>query len=147
MPPKQRTVSLISASKVWDCIVFGPPASSSHFDLYPSTCGLPSGKSTKRISAAGRITSYNVCYTKLLRHLRPLLTRHNIPMIVDPKPVHADLFKGATIITPNHHEAEKMSGVTISDEDSLYLAAEILRKKLDSKAVLITRGEARNNFV
>lgn len=90
------------------------------------------------------ISDYNkgVICSHLLDHLRPLLTRHNIPMIVDPKPVHADLFKGATIITPNHHEAEKMSGVTISDEDSLYLAAEILRKKLDSKAVLITRGEA-----
>lgn len=83
-----------------------------------------------------------VICSRLMDHLRPLAGRHHIPMIVDPKPVHADLFKGATIITPNHHEAEKMSGVTIHDEDSLLLAASSLLRKLDSTAVLITRGEA-----
>ena len=79
---------------------------------------------------------------RLMDHLRTLLNRHRIPMIVDPKPVHAELFREATIITPNHHEAEKMSGVTIDDDQTLLKAATTLLQKLDSTAVLITRGEA-----
>jgi len=79
---------------------------------------------------------------QLMDHLRRLVSLHHVPMIVDPKPIHTDLFHGATIITPNHHEAEKMSGVTIVDDESLYQAATALLQKLDSTAVLITRGEA-----
>jgi len=79
---------------------------------------------------------------EVMDHVRQKLQNCAIPMIVDPKPVHRDLFKGATIITPNHHEAEKMSGVSISDDNTLLQAATILKKKLNSDAVLITRGEA-----
>lgn len=79
---------------------------------------------------------------RLMDHLRRLVSRHHVPMIVDPKPSHATLFKGATIITPNHREAEKMSGVTICDDESLFQAAAALLQRLDSTAVLITRGEA-----
>jgi rfaE bifunctional protein kinase chain/domain len=82
-----------------------------------------------------------VC-ARLMDHLRRLVSRHHVPMIVDPKPIHAALFKGATIITPNHREAEKMSGVTICDDESLFQAAAALLQRLDSTAVLITRGEA-----
>jgi rfaE bifunctional protein kinase chain/domain len=82
-----------------------------------------------------------VC-ARLMDHLRRLVSRHHVPMIVDPKPIHAALFKGATIITPNHREAEKMSGVTICDDESLFQAAAALLQRLHSTAVLITRGEA-----
>jgi len=94
--------------------------------------------------AAVIISDYckGVICAPLMDHVRRLAGSHQIPLIVDPKPVHADLFKGATIITPNHHEAEKMSGVTIDDDESLFRAAATLLRKLDSRAVLITRGEA-----
>lgn len=86
--------------------------------------------------------SKGVICKQLMDHLRLLLNQYHLPMIIDPKPSHADLFKEATIITPNHHEAEMMSGVPIVDEQSLFAAAANLRKRLNSAAVLITRGEA-----
>lgn len=90
------------------------------------------------------VSDYNkgVICAPLMDHLRDKLRQHPIPMIVDPKPFHADLFHDATIITPNNHEAELMSGIEINNPESLLQAAEILLKKLNSTAVLITRGEA-----
>ncbi len=65
-----------------------------------------------------------------------------IPVVVDPKPDQPDRFKGATIITPNHLEAEKITGLQITSDQDLVQAAEILRTKFSCEAVLITRGEA-----
>lgn len=66
----------------------------------------------------------------------------SLPLIVDPKPVNAHLFSGATVITPNNFEAAKISGIEITSEDSLFAAARTIKKMLACKAVLITRGEA-----
>lgn len=64
-----------------------------------------------------------------------------IPLIVDPKPKNMPCFVGATIITPNHHEACQMAAMQIHDERSLVAAARQIRDDLGCKAVLITRGE------
>jgi D-beta-D-heptose 7-phosphate kinase/D-beta-D-heptose 1-phosphate adenosyltransferase len=64
-----------------------------------------------------------------------------IPLIVDPKPKNMPCFVGATIITPNHHEACQMAAMQIHDELSLVAAARQIRDDLGCKAVLITRGE------
>ncbi len=65
-----------------------------------------------------------------------------IPVVVDPKPDQPDRFVGATIITPNHLEAEKLSGMSIRTEEDLHQAARILCDRFACRAVLITRGEA-----
>lgn len=79
----------------------------------------------------------------LMDHLRDrLLGYPDIPLIVDPKPCQPERFRGATIITPNHNEAEQLSGIRIIDDTTLRAAGEALLHKLDSQAVLITRGEA-----
>ena len=79
----------------------------------------------------------------LMDFLRQRLSQHpNIPLIIDPKPCQPERFHGATIITPNHHEAEQLSGIKIIDETTLLAAGEKLIHDLDSNAVLITRGEA-----
>jgi D-beta-D-heptose 7-phosphate kinase/D-beta-D-heptose 1-phosphate adenosyltransferase len=65
-----------------------------------------------------------------------------IPVVVDPKPDQSARFVGATIITPNHLEAEKMSGLPITNEQELIEAATVLLHKFSCEAVLITRGEA-----
>lgn len=89
------------------------------------------------------VSDYNkgVICGELMDHLRPLLKKHTIPMIVDPKPGHPEFFKGATIITPNNLETKLMSGMDISDSESLLAAATKLKTEIDSEAVLITRGE------
>ncbi|MGV1098467.1 D-glycero-beta-D-manno-heptose-7-phosphate kinase [Thiovibrio sp. JS02] len=78
----------------------------------------------------------------LMDQLRGRLKKRKIPMIVDPKPQHPERFRGATIITPNHHEAERMSGMSIRSEADLQTAAHLLQKQLNCDSVLITRGEA-----
>jgi len=90
------------------------------------------------------ISDYNkgIINMTLMDYLRAKLKDRDIPMIVDPKPNQAERFHGATIITPNNHEAELMAGMTIKTDADLEAAAHKLQKKLNSKAVLITRGEA-----
>ncbi len=82
--------------------------------------------------------------TTLHRLLHDARLRHNkkLPLIVDPKPANMHYFIGATVITPNHHEAARMSGVVIEDERSLLAAARQIREEISCEAVLITRGEA-----
>lgn len=65
-----------------------------------------------------------------------------IPVVVDPKPNHPERFYGATLITPNHLEAEKMSGMAIGSIEDLRKAAGLLLEKTGCQAVLITRGES-----
>lgn len=70
------------------------------------------------------------------REQRPL------PLIVDPKPANIHFFVGATVMTPNHHEAMQIAGLRIDDERSLMAAARHIRDDIGCGAVLITRGEA-----
>jgi rfaE bifunctional protein kinase chain/domain len=65
-----------------------------------------------------------------------------LPLVVDPKPSNLRYFVGATVITPNHHEASQMSGIRIDDEHSLLAAARQIRDDIGCEAVLVTRGEA-----
>lgn len=90
------------------------------------------------------ISDYNkgMISQALMDHLKNCMAGHKkIPLIVDPKPEQPQRFQGATIITPNNHEAELMSGIKITDEQSLRKAAQALQKNLGSDAVLVTRGE------
>jgi D-glycero-beta-D-manno-heptose-7-phosphate kinase len=65
-----------------------------------------------------------------------------IPVVVDPKPSEPERFYGASLITPNHLEAEKMSGMTIASIEDLREAAQLLLDQSRCQAVLITRGES-----
>ncbi len=64
-----------------------------------------------------------------------------IPVIVDPKVPHIDYYAGATLVTPNHVEAESATNMRIESHDDARRAAESLRKRLGVENVLITRGE------
>ncbi len=68
--------------------------------------------------------------------------QRQFPLVVDPKPSNMHRFVGSTIVTPNHHEAEIISGMAITDEQSLSVAARQIREQIDCSSVLITRGEA-----
>ena len=61
---------------------------------------------------------------------------------VDPKVGNFNLYKGATLITPNLKEAAEGSGVEVTDEATLLEAGRSLMKKLSLPYVLITRGES-----
>ncbi|MDO8281404.1 MAG: D-glycero-beta-D-manno-heptose-7-phosphate kinase [Thermodesulfovibrionia bacterium] len=69
------------------------------------------------------------------------ITRSKVFISADPKVGHFNYYKGVSIITPNLNEASFGSGVDIKDEETLLEAGNVLMKKLQSDAVLITKGD------
>jgi len=65
---------------------------------------------------------------------------HGIPLFVDPKVPDAERYRGATVITPNHHEAELMAQRRVRSADDAREVARILHTRTGA-SVLITRGE------
>ena len=60
-------------------------------------------------------------------------------VIVDPKSSNFELYKGATIITPNQFEVEKAAPIKIQDKLDLDRAAEYLLNLTHAKSLLVTR--------
>jgi D-beta-D-heptose 7-phosphate kinase/D-beta-D-heptose 1-phosphate adenosyltransferase len=64
-----------------------------------------------------------------------------IPSLVDPKVPHIDYYAGASLITPNHHEASAVTLARIRTAEEARTAAQRFRERARCDAVLITRGE------
>ena len=82
-----------------------------------------------------------VVTARLMKALRALATRQDVPLLVDPKVRHFERYRGATVVTPNQGEAEQATGVRIRDEADLRAAGEKILRRLECGAALITRGE------
>ena len=67
--------------------------------------------------------------------------RARIPVLIDPKVPHVDYYHGATLITPNHHEAEAVAHMRIRSDEEAREAARRFRERAGCGHVLITRGE------
>jgi rfaE bifunctional protein kinase chain/domain len=82
------------------------------------------------------------------------------PVCVDPKPVNIDLFRGASLVSPNEAEALSAAGTTnsgatappadrptaasgaaLSTPAPVLRAGRLLREQMEADAVFITRGE------
>ena len=75
------------------------------------------------------------------RQIIPLARRRKKTIVVDPKVHHFHLYKGATVVTPNHHEAAAFARFRLREgEDPDEVGRELLQK-LEVHAVLVTRGE------
>ena len=64
------------------------------------------------------------------------------PLLVDPKIPHLDCYAGASLVTPNHQEAEAATHRRIRSDEEARSAALDFRARARCEAVLITRGEA-----
>ncbi len=64
-----------------------------------------------------------------------------VPVLVDPKIPHVHYYRGATLVTPNHHEAEVATHRRIRSADDAVGAAGAFREVAGCLDVLITRGE------
>ena len=67
--------------------------------------------------------------------------RHGIPVTVDPKVPHSDYYRGATLVTPNHHEAEAITHMRVRGDEDVTLCAQRVAEVTGCENVLITRGE------
>ncbi|HEX9424555.1 MAG TPA: D-glycero-beta-D-manno-heptose-7-phosphate kinase [Pyrinomonadaceae bacterium] len=63
------------------------------------------------------------------------------PVLIDPKIRNFSHYRPASLITPNHHEALRMTNLEADSDDGLHQAARIIRQNLSCDAVLITRGD------
>lgn len=77
----------------------------------------------------------------LMASLLAVAEELKIPVAVDPKPPNFPFYKGAFVITPNHHEAAAFCGFGVSDPKGLLKAGKKMLRDLNCSAVLITRGK------
>lgn len=77
---------------------------------------------------------------RILKSVLPL-AYERIPVLIDPKLRNFSSYSPATLVTPNHHEALRMSNTEEDSNEGLLLAADLIRQKLGCDAVLITRGD------
>ncbi len=83
-----------------------------------------------------------VVTARLLRRVLPLARRAAVPVLVDPKPRHFRLYRGASVVTPNQLEAEQVTGLRLSSPAQVDAAGRRILSRLGCRAVLLTRGES-----
>ena len=66
---------------------------------------------------------------------------HGIPTLIDPKIPHIDYYAGATVVTPNHHEAEIATHMRVRSSEEAATAAVAFRDRARCESVLMTRGD------
>lgn len=98
-----------------------------------------------RVSAVGAIVVSDYLKGAVTRRLVASVValghERAVPVLVDPKIPHLDFYAGATLVTPNHHEAEIATHMRIRTEDEAQRAARRFRERARCDGVLITRGE------
>ena len=78
---------------------------------------------------------------RVLDAVLPLAEVAGVPALVDPKIRNFDSYRPATLVTPNHHEALRMTNSEDDTDDGMARAARSIRERVGCRSVLITRGE------
>ena len=78
---------------------------------------------------------------RLIAALGEVARRRGVPLLVDPKIPHIGYYRGATLVTPNHHEAEVATHMRIRNDQDARDAARAFRDHAGCDGVLVTRGE------
>ncbi|HEV8318319.1 MAG TPA: D-glycero-beta-D-manno-heptose-7-phosphate kinase [Vicinamibacterales bacterium] len=82
------------------------------------------------------------CITRdIMRAAVGLGEGRGIPVLVDPKIPHLDYYPGATIVTPNHQEAETATHMRVRTHNDARNAAREFLKRARCGGVLMTRGD------
>jgi D-glycero-beta-D-manno-heptose-7-phosphate kinase len=64
-----------------------------------------------------------------------------VPVLIDPKIRNFSYYQPASLITPNHHEALRITNTEEDSDDGLHKAARLIQERVACDAVLITRGD------
>jgi D-beta-D-heptose 7-phosphate kinase/D-beta-D-heptose 1-phosphate adenosyltransferase len=78
---------------------------------------------------------------RVLSEVLPLALEAGVPALVDPKIRNFESYRPATLVTPNHHEALRLTNTEDDTDQGVARAARAIRRKLGCSSVLITRGE------
>lgn len=78
---------------------------------------------------------------RVLERSIKLARRRKIPILVDPKLKRFSFYQRVTLVTPNVHEAQAITGVAIEGSSDLVQASKKILSLLRCDAALVTRGE------
>jgi D-beta-D-heptose 7-phosphate kinase/D-beta-D-heptose 1-phosphate adenosyltransferase len=78
---------------------------------------------------------------EVMDRVRELCRVRGIPWIVDPKPDHAALYRGAPLMTPNTKELAALTGMPAKSDEELAAAGQVLMGTLGLQGLLVTRSE------
>ena len=78
---------------------------------------------------------------RVLAEVLPFALKRGLAVLVDPKIRNFDAYRPATLVTPNHHEALRLSNTEDHTDEGLKEAARRILGRLECEAVLVTRGE------
>lgn len=67
---------------------------------------------------------------------------HSMPLLVDPKPQNAALYKskGVTLLTPNAKEASETAGLPVKSREEIIAAGKAIMNQIGSPSLVITLG-------
>lgn len=98
-----------------------------------------------RAAGAGAVVISDYLKGVVTRRLVAELVAHGrargVPVLIDPKIPHLTYYAGATLVTPNHHEAGAAAHLRIRTDGDAARAAWAVRAQARCDGVLITRGE------
>lgn len=77
----------------------------------------------------------------VMEAVRELCLMRGIPWVVDPKPSHRELYRGATLMTPNTKELSELSGQPAKADAEVTQAGRQLVGALGLAGLLVTRSE------
>ncbi|HNX94145.1 MAG TPA: D-glycero-beta-D-manno-heptose-7-phosphate kinase [Holophaga sp.] len=77
----------------------------------------------------------------LMDAVRECCAKRGIPWIVDPKPSHRELYRGATLMTPNTKELTELSNKPSKSDAEVEAAGRALSAELGISGLLVTRSE------
>jgi D-beta-D-heptose 7-phosphate kinase/D-beta-D-heptose 1-phosphate adenosyltransferase len=78
---------------------------------------------------------------RVLAAVLPRARAAGVPVLIDPKIRNFEAYRPATLVTPNHHEALRLTGTEDDSDEGMATAARLIRERLNCDSVLITRGE------
>jgi D-beta-D-heptose 7-phosphate kinase/D-beta-D-heptose 1-phosphate adenosyltransferase len=78
---------------------------------------------------------------QVLAEILPLAHERGVPVLIDPKARNFDHYRPATLVTPNHHEALRLTNKEEAGDEAVAEAAREIKRRLNCQAVLVTRGE------
>ncbi|MDQ3919223.1 MAG: D-glycero-beta-D-manno-heptose-7-phosphate kinase [Acidobacteriota bacterium] len=76
-----------------------------------------------------------------LDEVLPLAEVAGVPVLIDPKFRNFGSYRPATLVTPNHYEALRLTNTEDDTDEGMARAARAIRAALGCRSVLITRGE------
>jgi D-glycero-beta-D-manno-heptose-7-phosphate kinase len=77
----------------------------------------------------------------VLAEVLPRARAAGVAVLVDPKIRNFEAYRPATLVTPNHHEALRLTNAEDDSDEGVADAARLIRERLGCDSVLITRGE------